>query len=102
MILIYAVLSFSAIYASRYDVPQQQVLQGTSCNQKTISSEGKSHSDGAYAALNIPEGHHIYGPGNGQEPDHLSGPGNTLEPVYNVHQDPKIMFQNCGSGVYTL
>ena len=85
MILIYAVLSFSAIYASRYEVPQQQVLQRPLCNQTAISSEGNSHSDGAYAALNIPEGHHIYGPGNVQEP------------VYNVLQDPKRMSQNYGS-----
>ena len=80
-------LSFSAIDAPRYDVPQQHVLQGTSCNQKTISSEGTSHSDGVYTALSIPEGHHIYGHGNAQEP------------VYNNFQDPKIMSLNYGSGI---
>lgn len=88
-------MSFSAIYASRYKVPQQQVLQRPLCNQNTISSEGNSHSDGAYAVVDIPEGHHICGHGNVQEP------------VYNVLQDPKIMFQNYGSGTdeplyYTL
>ena len=50
-------MSFSAMYASRYEVPQQQVLQGPLRNQKTISSEGSSHSDVAYAVVNIPEGH---------------------------------------------
>ena len=86
MILIYAVISFSATYASRYDVPRQQGLLGTLSDQKTISSEGNSHSDGVYAALNIPEGHNIYGPGNAQEP------------VYNVLQDPEVMLQSHGSG----
>lgn len=86
MILIYAVISFSATYASRYDVPQQQGLLGTLLDQKTISSEGNFHSEGAYAALNRPEGHHIYGPGNAQET------------VYNVLEDPEAMFQSYGSG----
>ena len=79
-------ISFSAIYASRYEVPQQQRLQGPLCNQKTISPVGNSQSDGAYATLNIPEGHHIYGPGNVQEP------------VYAL-QDPEIMFQNHCPGI---
>ena len=86
MILIYGVMSCLAMYASRYEVPQQQVLKEPLYNQKIISPEGNSHADGAYAALNIPEGHHIYGPGNVQEP------------VYNGLQDPKIMFQNYGCG----
>ena len=82
--LIYAAISFSASYASRYEVPQLQVIQGPLPSQKTISSEEgeSSHSDGTYAVLNVPEGHHIYGPEKVQEP------------VYSVLQDPKIMFQN--------
>ena len=87
MISIHAVICFSAIYASRYEVHQQQLLQGPLCNPKTISPERDSHSDGAYASLNIPGGHHIYGPGNVQEP------------VHNVQQDPKIKFQNYGPGI---
>jgi len=75
------------MYASRYEVPQQQVLQGPMCNQKTISSEGNSHSDGAYAVVNIQEGHHFCGHGNVQEP------------VYNVLEDPEVMFQNYGPGI---
>ena len=77
-------MSFSAIYASRYEVPQQQVLQGPLRNQKTISSEGSSYSDVAYAVVNIPGGNHIYGPKTAQEP---------------VLQDPKMMFQNSGPGI---
>jgi len=87
--LIYAAISFSASYASRYEVPQQRVIQGRFPSQKTISSgeEESSHSDGTYAVLNVPEGHHIYGPEKVQEP------------VYNVLQDPEIMFQNYSPGI---
>ena len=71
-------MSFSAIYASRYNVPQQQVLQRPSRNLKTGSLEGNSHLDSTYAALNIPEGPHIYGTGKAQES------------VYKVLQDPEV------------
>ena len=86
MILIFAVISFSAIYASRYKIPQEQLLQGPLCNQQTLSPEGNSRSEGAYASLNIPEEHHIYGLGNVQEP------------VYFL-QDPEIMFEKYGSDI---
>ncbi|XP_020631385.1 uncharacterized protein LOC110068354 [Orbicella faveolata] len=66
-----------SIYASRYNVPQQQVLQRPSRNLKTGSLEGNSHLDSTYAALNIP-GPHIYGTGKAQES------------VYKLLQDPEV------------
>ncbi len=79
-------LCLSAIHTSDFDVPhhQLQVLNGTLRSQKK-----NSQSDGLYAALNIPEGHNIYGPGNGQEDIYQnSGSSSTDQPVYNVLEDP--------------
>ncbi|XP_078342940.1 uncharacterized protein LOC144628679 [Oculina patagonica] len=65
---------FSSIYTSDLDVPH---------NQKK-----NSQSDGLYAALNIPEGHNIYGPRNGQEEIYQNyGSSSTDQPVYNVLED---------------
>lgn len=85
--------SVDGAYAAALNIPKAHHIYGPGNAQKpdhlikTMSSEGNSHSDGAYAALNTPEEHHIYGPGNAQEP------------VNNVLKDPKIMFENYGPGI---
>ena len=98
----FCIFSFSAIYASNYDVPRQQILRGTSLNQKTSPTEDNSQSDNLYAALNIPEGLNIYGPVNAQGAVHNAlqesasdnderfqtyGSICTDQPVYNVLED---------------
>ena len=81
-------LFLAAVYASDYDVPQHQVLNGTLGNQKIILSGEDSQSGGLYAALNIPEGHNIYGSGIGQEEMFQNyGSSSTDQPVYNVLED---------------
>ncbi|KAL9959620.1 hypothetical protein ACROYT_G032956 [Oculina patagonica] len=80
---------FASIYAPNYDAPQQQVRHGTLRHQMTTSSEANSQSGGLYAALNVPEGHNIYGPRNVQEDMSQNyGPSSTDQPVYNVLDDP--------------
>lgn len=79
---------FSANYTSNYDVPQQQARHGTLHNQETLSLEENSRSGDLYAALNIPEGHNIYGPRDIQEEmSQTYGPSSTEQPVYNVFED---------------
>ncbi|KAL9959623.1 hypothetical protein ACROYT_G032959 [Oculina patagonica] len=77
-----------AICAQNYDAPQEQVRHGTLRNQQTTSSEENSQSGGLYAALNIPDGHNIYGPRDGQEemPQNY-GFSSVEQPVYNVLED---------------
>ncbi|KAJ7351711.1 hypothetical protein OS493_035971 [Desmophyllum pertusum] len=93
---------FAPIYTSNYDVPRQQILRGTSLNQKTTPTEENSQSDNLYAALNIPDGLNIYGPVNTQGPVYNAlrdlasnneerfqtyGSICTDQPVYNVLED---------------
>ena len=71
-------LFFSDVCSPSYDVP----------HQRTMSSEKNSPSGGLYAALNIPEGHNVYGPRD--SPDKMSQNydlSGAEQPVYNVLED---------------
>ncbi|KAL9959626.1 hypothetical protein ACROYT_G032964 [Oculina patagonica] len=88
MLLVMGLSGLSAINTPNYDAPQQQVRHGTLRNQQTTSSQENSQSGGLYTALNIPDGHNIYGPrGSQEEMSQNYGFCSVEQPVYNVLED---------------